>query len=99
MVYIVLYQENLKLTVYSFPLWAKGVPYFRFEYAIFLLNKDIEQVGQVFNSLCILTCSNQLTLYWQLMESQSCIVLDLRHTLPNLKYLLYVTTASKTPMS
>ncbi|EPS42490.1 hypothetical protein H072_3541 [Dactylellina haptotyla CBS 200.50] len=60
-----------------FPLWAKGVPYFRFEYAIFLLNKNIEQ----------------------LMESQKCIVLDIRHTLPNLKYLLYVTTASQTPMS
>ncbi|KAF3908536.1 hypothetical protein ABW21_db0206837 [Orbilia brochopaga] len=59
-----------------FPLWAKGVPYFRFEYAMFLLNKNIEQ----------------------LMESQKCIVLDLRQTLPNLKYLLYVTTASITPM-
>ncbi|KAK6350061.1 hypothetical protein TWF696_006310 [Orbilia brochopaga] len=59
-----------------FPLWAKGVPYFRFEYAMFLLNKNIEQ----------------------LMESQKCIVLDLRQTLPNLKYLLYVTTASKTPI-
>ncbi|KAK6363266.1 hypothetical protein TWF730_000709 [Orbilia blumenaviensis] len=59
-----------------FPLWAKGVPYFRFEYAIFLLNKNIEQ----------------------LMESQNCIVLDIRHTLPNLKYLLYVTTASQTPI-
>ncbi|KAK6357057.1 hypothetical protein TWF718_001385 [Orbilia javanica] len=60
-----------------FPLWAKGVPYFRFEYAMFLLNKNIEQ----------------------LMESQKCIVLDIRQTLPNLKYLLYVTTASQTPMS
>ncbi|EWC48184.1 hypothetical protein DRE_02288 [Drechslerella stenobrocha 248] len=60
-----------------FPLWAKGVPYFRFEYAIFLLNKNIEQ----------------------LMESQDCIVLNIQQTLPNLKYLLYVTTASKTPMS
>ncbi|KAK6516779.1 hypothetical protein TWF506_006668 [Arthrobotrys conoides] len=59
-----------------FPLWAKGVPYFRFEYAIFLLNKNIEQ----------------------LMESQKCIVLDIRQTLPNLKYLLYVTTASQTPI-
>lgn len=59
-----------------FPLWAKSVPYFRFEYAIFLLNKNIEQ----------------------LMESQKCIVLDIRQTLPNLKYLLYVTTASQTPI-
>lgn len=28
----------------TFPLWMKGSIYFRFEYAIFLLNKNIEQV-------------------------------------------------------
>lgn len=28
----------------TFPLWVKGSVYFRFEYAIFLLNKGIEQV-------------------------------------------------------
>lgn len=28
----------------SFPLYAKGVDHYRFEYAVFLLNKDIEQV-------------------------------------------------------
>ena len=43
----------------------------RFEYAWFLLNKDIE-------SLC---------------ASQGLRVVDIRHTLPNLKYLLYVCSA------
>ncbi|PWW79442.1 hypothetical protein C7212DRAFT_275581 [Tuber magnatum] len=50
----------------TFPLWVKGSVYFRFEYAIFLLNKDLEQ----------------------LMSSQGLWVVDIRHTLPNLKYLL-----------
>ncbi|KAF7563935.1 hypothetical protein G7046_g223 [Stylonectria norvegica] len=43
----------------------------RFEYAWFLLNKDIE-------ALC---------------SSQGLKVVDIRHTLPNLKYLLYVCSA------
>ncbi|KAF5688083.1 UV radiation resistance associated p63 [Fusarium circinatum] len=43
----------------------------RFEYAWFLLNKDIE-------ALC---------------SSQGLRVVDIRHTLPNLKYLLYVCSA------
>jgi hypothetical protein len=30
----------------SFPLYAKGVERYRYEYAVFLLNKDIEMVGQ-----------------------------------------------------
>ncbi|KAF0362032.1 uv radiation resistance protein [Gigaspora margarita] len=49
-----------------FPLYSKGVDRFRFEYAVFLLNKNIEQ----------------------LMNSQGLLVMDLRHTLPNLKYLI-----------
>ncbi|KAK4154684.1 UV radiation resistance protein and autophagy-related subunit 14-domain-containing protein [Chaetomidium leptoderma] len=44
---------------------------FRFDYAWFLLNKDIE-------ALC---------------NSQELKVVDIRHTLPNLKYLLYVCSA------
>jgi UV radiation resistance-associated gene protein len=56
-------------TVY--PLFTKGVARFRFEYAVFLLNKDIEIL------------SNHVGLR----------VMDVRHTLPNLKYLLYITTA------
>lgn len=31
----------------TFPLWSRGSPLYRFEYAIFLLNKDIEQVSAV----------------------------------------------------
>ena len=46
---------------------------FRFKYAWFLLNKDIE-------ALC---------------ASQGLKVVDIRHTLPNLKYLLYVASAGR----
>lgn len=55
----------------TFPLYGKGTIRFRFEYAVFLLNKDIE-------------C---------LAESQGLKLIDIRHTLPNLKYLLYVCSA------
>ncbi|KAI9837351.1 MAG: hypothetical protein M1819_000426 [Sarea resinae] len=55
----------------TFPLYIKGSVQYRFEYAVFLLNKDIEL----------------------LMSRQGLKVLDIRHTLPNLKYLLYVLTA------
>ncbi|KAK8162274.1 UV radiation resistance-associated gene protein [Phyllosticta citrichinensis] len=57
----------------TYPLWMKGAVRYRFEYAVFLLNKDIEIL------------SNALGLK----------PLDIRHTLPNLKYLLYVATAGK----
>ena len=30
--------------MYSFPLYAKGVDRYRFEFGVFLLNKNIEQV-------------------------------------------------------
>lgn len=30
--------------LYRFPLFSKGVDTYRFEYAVFLLNKDIEMV-------------------------------------------------------
>ncbi|KAI9810296.1 MAG: hypothetical protein M1827_006346 [Pycnora praestabilis] len=55
----------------TFPLYLKGSIQYRFDYAVFLLNKDIEL----------------------LMSRQGLKVLDLRQTLPNLKYLLYVTAA------
>ncbi|KAI9792648.1 MAG: hypothetical protein M1835_007709 [Candelina submexicana] len=55
----------------TFPLYLKGNAQYRFDYAVFLLNKDIEL----------------------LMSKQGLKVLDLRHTLPNLKYLLYVLAA------
>ncbi|KAI9783229.1 MAG: hypothetical protein M1839_004069 [Geoglossum umbratile] len=57
----------------TFPLYAKGSIYYRFDYAAFLLNKDIEQ----------------------LMSNQALKPLDIRHTLPNLKYLLYVLAAGQ----
>jgi hypothetical protein len=54
-----------------FPLYTKGAVRYRFDYAVFLLNKNIESLA----------------------ESQSLRVADIRHTLPNLKYLLYVCSA------
>ncbi|OKL58299.1 hypothetical protein UA08_06604 [Talaromyces atroroseus] len=54
----------------TFPLYPVNVQY-RFEYGVFLLNKNIEV----------------------LMNRVGLRVLDIRHTLPNLKYLLYVLTA------
>ncbi|KAK4038997.1 UV radiation resistance protein and autophagy-related subunit 14-domain-containing protein [Parachaetomium inaequale] len=58
----------------EFPLYVPrggSSAQFRFDYAWFLLNKDIE-------ALC---------------SSQGLKVVDIRHTLPNLKYLLYVCSA------
>ena len=57
----------------TFPLYQKGAVPFRFEYAVFLLNTDIEL----------------------LMSRQGLRMVDQRHTLPNLKYLLYVLTTGK----
>ncbi|KAF2863263.1 hypothetical protein K470DRAFT_194944, partial [Piedraia hortae CBS 480.64] len=58
----------------TYPLFIKGVPRFRFEYAVFLLNKNIQL----------------------LLESIYHVRgLDIRHTLPNLKYLLYLSTAGE----
>lgn len=53
-----------------FPLQPTGASY-KFEYGVFLLNKDIEF----------------------LMNRSSLRVMDIRHTLPNLKYLMFVLTA------
>ncbi|KAI8975001.1 hypothetical protein BDB01DRAFT_765540 [Pilobolus umbonatus] len=50
----------------DFPLYAKGVDRYRFEYGVFLLNKNIEQ----------------------LMNAYGLIVMDLRHTLPNIHYFI-----------
>lgn len=58
----------------TYPLFSKGVPRFRFEYAVFLLNKDIQ---------VLLECVFNVR------------VVDIRQTLPNLKYLLYVATAGE----
>lgn len=63
---------SLSLPQRTFPLYPVSVHY-RFEYGVFLLNKDIEF----------------------LLNRQGLRVLDIRHTLPNLKYLLYVLTAGE----
>lgn len=63
-----------------FPLYAKGVDRYRFEFGVFLLNKDIEQ----------------------LMNAYGLIVMDLRHTLPNIHYFIQAiltTSESSGPTS
>ncbi|RAL14574.1 putative UV radiation resistance protein (UVRAG) [Aspergillus homomorphus CBS 101889] len=61
---------SVALSQRTFPLHPANVQY-RFEYGVFLLNKDIEF----------------------LLNVHGLRVIDIRHTLPNLKYLLYVLTA------
>jgi hypothetical protein len=56
----------------TFPLYPTNAS-FKFEYGVFLLNKDIEF----------------------LMNKSSLRTLDIRHTLANLKYLLYILTTGK----
>jgi hypothetical protein len=65
--------ENPQNNLRTYPLFMKGVVRYRFEYGVFLLNKNIEIL------------SNSLGLK----------PIDIRHTLPNLKYLLFVATAGK----
>ncbi|KAI0843875.1 UV radiation resistance protein and autophagy-related subunit 14-domain-containing protein [Daldinia vernicosa] len=59
----------------EFPLFLRGgvTGQYRFDYAWFLLNKDVE-------TLC---------------AAVGLKVVDIRHTLPNLKYLLYVCSAGR----
>lgn len=66
---------SVSLPQRTFPLYPVNVQY-RFEYGVFLLNKDIEF----------------------LLNRRGLRVLDIRHTLPNLKYLLYVLTAGTTDL-
>ncbi|KAE8380858.1 UV radiation resistance protein and autophagy-related subunit 14-domain-containing protein [Aspergillus bertholletiae] len=61
---------SVSLPQRTYPLYPVNVHY-RFEYGVFLLNKNIEF----------------------LLNKQGLRVLDIRQTLPNLKYLLYVLTA------
>jgi hypothetical protein len=63
-------EDKLRL----YPLFSKGVPRFRYEYAVFLLNENIRLL---------------------LENAFGVKVLDVRQTLPNLKYLLYVATAGE----
>ncbi|KAI9648707.1 hypothetical protein NHQ30_003347 [Ciborinia camelliae] len=64
---ISLVQDRQKI----FPLYPQSVIRFRFDWGVFLLNKNIEALA----------------------ESQGLRVLDIRQTVPNLKYLLYVCSA------
>ncbi|KAF2015065.1 hypothetical protein BU24DRAFT_451959 [Aaosphaeria arxii CBS 175.79] len=57
----------------TFPLFMKGVVRYRFEYGVFLLNKNIEILSNAIGIRPV----------------------DIRHTLPNLKYFLFVATAGK----
>lgn len=61
---------SMNITQRTYPLHPSTVQY-RFEYGVFLLNKNIEF----------------------LMTGYGLRMLDIRQTLPNLKYLLYVLTA------
>jgi hypothetical protein len=61
---------SISLPQRTFPLYPINTHY-RFEYGVFLLNKNIEF----------------------LLNRVGLRLLDLRHTLPNLKYLLYVLTS------
>lgn len=61
---------SISLSQRIFPLYPINSHY-RFEYGVFLLNKDIEF----------------------LLSRAGLRLLDIRHTLPNLKYLLYVLTS------
>ncbi|KAF9114679.1 hypothetical protein BGX27_010165 [Mortierella sp. AM989] len=61
----------------EFPLYGKGQERHRFEYGVFLLNKDIEQ----------------------LMNSQGLQFMDLRQTLPNLRYLMETLLTSSPTQS
>tara|TARA_R110002003_G_scaffold171_18_gene14055 strand:- start:23694 stop:25262 length:1569 start_codon:yes stop_codon:yes gene_type:complete len=65
--------HNAQSNPRAYPLYMKGVVRYRFEYGVFLLNKNVEIL------------SNALGLR----------PIDIRQTLPNLKYLLYVATAGK----
>ncbi|POS87758.1 hypothetical protein EPUL_001074 [Erysiphe pulchra] len=60
----------------TFPLYMKGAIRFRFDYGVFLLNKNIE---------------------W-LAKRQGLKIIDIRQTLPNLKYLLYICSAGSSEL-
>ncbi|KAI1004235.1 hypothetical protein K3495_g3976 [Podosphaera aphanis] len=70
--FISILQDNQRI----FPLYLQGTVRFRFDYGVFLLNKNIE---------------------W-LAKSQGLKILDIRQTLPNLKYLLYVCSAGNSEL-
>ena len=79
-----------------FPLYTKGVDTYRFEYAVFLLNKDIELVRISLDHIGLsLTGLLLFVMLGQLMADRNLRALDLRHTLPNLKNLLLTLTSNE----
>lgn len=75
-----------------FPLFSKGVDTYRFEYGVFLLNKDIEMVAISLSSHALFLTGAHKFLNTQLMSERDLRALDMRHTLPNLKNLLLTVT-------
>ncbi|KAF7727018.1 hypothetical protein EC973_008132 [Apophysomyces ossiformis] len=78
----------------DFPLYSKGIDRYRFEFGVFLLNKNIEQ--DAFPS------HNPSVKLLQLMNAYGLIVIDLRHTLPNIHYFIQAvltTSVSAGPTS
>lgn len=63
---------------------------YRFEYGVFLLNKDIEMV--IFDVLIFFDFARLNYFISQLMVDRELRALDMRHTLPNLKNLLLTLT-------
>ncbi|KAF9361371.1 hypothetical protein BGX26_003883 [Mortierella sp. AD094] len=74
---LVLDPVSLLIGPKEFPLYGKGQERNRFEYGVFLLNKNIEQ----------------------LMNSQGLQFMDLRQTLPNLRYLMETLLTSSPTQS
>jgi hypothetical protein len=82
--------HNLIHTIFDrFPLYSRGVDTYRFEYGVFLLNKDIEMVRES-PSVLIDCCGSAAPT--KLMADRDLRALDMRHTLPNLKNLLLTLT-------
>jgi hypothetical protein len=72
-----------------FPLYPIGMDTYRFEYAVFLLNKDIETVCATVDESSAQKTDDLLP---KLMAEQGLRAIDLRHTLPNLKNLILTLT-------
>jgi hypothetical protein len=72
-----------------FPLYIKGVDTYRFEYGVFLLNKDIEMVRSL---LTFVRHALIGFLIRKIMADMDLRALDMRHTLPNLKNVLLTLT-------
>lgn len=84
--------NDLASSLRRFPLFSKGVDTYRFEYGVFLLNKNIELVWVFTMILLYIMIDGDLFMAFQLMSDRNLRALDMRHTLPNLKNLLLTLT-------